>query len=100
MISHCSSIEFGSVLISVFTPVGSKSPISPTLPASASPTRQSQTADPVFNRIYHKVTGLRLAASATAHSLARPSRLAAPSGWLVVLVLHWRPIHMAHYVQI
>jgi len=59
-----------------------------------------QTSPPVCYSLHHKVTGLRLAAaSATAHGLARLSRLAAPSGRLAgCSSVTSAPLHMAHDV--
>ena len=62
-----------------------------------------RTADfaPVYNSLHHNVTGLWLAASATAHSLARTSYLC---GYTVRLAgcssVTSAPLHMAQHVQI
>ena len=61
-----------------------------------------RTADfaPVYNSLHHNVKGLRLAASATAHSLARTTYLC---GYTVRLAgcssVTSAPLHMAQHVQ-
>ena len=62
-----------------------------------------RTADfaPVYNSLHHNVMGLRLAASAMAHSLARTTYLcgytARLAGSFSVTLAH---LHMAQHVQI